>query len=172
MKEEHRDLLKNRAREMAKVPEQTGSHSEDREVVSFMLGSENYGLESAYVREVYQIKDFTPLPGVPPHIFGLINIRGQILPVIDLKNILNLPDLGLGELNKVIILHDDQMEFGILADVVHGTRVLKMEEIREVPDGLAGKGKENLKGITCEGLILLNAGYLLADITLMVNEEI
>jgi len=71
-----------------------------------------------FVREVYPLRDFTVLPGVPTYIFGIINVRGQILPVIDIKKFFNLPEKGLGDLNRVIILYNDQMEFGILSDVV------------------------------------------------------
>jgi len=90
------------------------------EVIAFTLVTEIYGIESNFVKEVYTLTDFTPLPGVPSYIFGIINVRGQILPVIDLKKFFNLPEKGLGELNKVIILSNGLMEFGILADVVLG----------------------------------------------------
>ena len=87
------------------------------EIITFTLATETYGVESAFVREVYPLKEFTPLPGLPPFIFGIICVRGQILPVVDLKKFFNLPEKGLGEMNKVIILGNGQMEFGIMARV-------------------------------------------------------
>jgi len=112
------------------------------------------------------------MPGVPPFIFGIINVRGQILPVVDLKKFFNLPEKGLGELNKVIILCNDQMEFGILADVVHGTQTIEVEDIQVVPFTVSGIGEEYLKGVTKESLIVLNAERILSDNSIIVNEEV
>ena len=172
MKKEIHTILKNRAIALAQEPEQKRVASEILEVITFTLAAETYGIESAFVREVYPLKDFTPLPGVPLFIFGIINVRGQILPVIDLKKFFNLPEKGLGELNRVIILWNDQMEFGILADVVHGTQTIETEDIQDAPLAVSGIGEEYLKGVTKERLILLNAERLLSDKSIVVNEEV
>jgi purine-binding chemotaxis protein CheW len=172
MKKEIRTRLKNRAIAMAQEPEQKMAASAIIGVITFTLASETYGIESAFVREVYPLKDFTPLPGVPPYIFGIINVRGQILPIVDLKKFFNLPEKGLGEMNKVIILRNDQMEFGILADEVHGTQAIELEDIQVVPSTVSGIGEEYLKGVTKESLILLNGEKLLTDKSIVVNEEV
>jgi purine-binding chemotaxis protein CheW len=101
-----------------------------------------------------------------------MNIRGQIMPVIDLKKILQLPDQGLGELNKVIILSHDQIEFGILADTVHGTQSLEIDKIKEVPVTISGSEKTYLMGITLDGLIILDARKFISDKKLVVNQEV
>jgi len=172
MKKENRTKLKNRAIAMAQEPVQKKEVSIIIEVIAFTLVTEIYGIESIFVKEVYTLTDFTPLPGVPSYIFGIINVRGQILPVIDLKKFFNLPEKGLGELNKVIILSNGQMEFGILADVVHGTQEIELEDIRGVPSTVTGIGEEYLKGVTKERLIVLNAKRLLSDKSIVVNEEV
>jgi purine-binding chemotaxis protein CheW len=172
MKKEIRTMLKNRAIEMAQEPEQKRAASATIGVITFTLAAETYGIESDFVREVYLLRDFTPLPGVPPYIFGIINVRGQILPVVDLKKFFNLPEKGLGELNKVIILCNSQMEFGILADVVQGTQEIELEDILVVPPTVSGIGEEYLKGVTKESLIVLNAEKLLTDKSIVVNEEV
>ncbi len=172
MKKEIRTLLKNRAIAMAQEPEQKRETSTITEIIEFILAAESYGIESAFVREVYPLKDFTPLPGVSPYIFGIINVRGQILPVVDLKKFFNLPEKGLGDLNRVIILCDDQMEFGILADMVQGTQQIELEDIRDVPSTVTGIGEEYLKGVTKERLIVLNAKRLLSDKSIVVNDEV
>lgn len=171
MKKEFRTILKNRAIAMAQEPEQKRAASATIGVIAFTLAAETYAVESAFVREVYPLRDFTPLPGVPPYIFGIINVRGQILPVVDLKKFFNLPEKGLGDLNRVIILYDNQMEFGILADVVNGTQNIEPEDIRVVPATVTGIGEEYLKGVTKERLIVLNAKRLLSDKSIVVNEE-
>ena len=172
MNKESREILRLRAIAMAREPEEKKGDSPVIQLITFMLANEMYGLESAFIREVYPLKEFTPLPGVPPYIFGVINVRGQIMPVIDLKKLFNLPERGITELNKVIILQNDQMEFGILADLVHGTLGVETDEIRKAPDTLKGIGHEYLMGVTKERLIVLNAQKLLADKNIVVNDTI
>ena len=172
MKKETRSLLKTRAVAMAIEPEQQRDTSTMIEIIEFNLAAESYGIESAFVREVNTLKDFTQLPGVPSFILGIVNIHGQILPVIDLKKFFNLPEKGLGELDKVIILYDDQMEFGILADEVKGTKVIYREDVLPVPLTVTGIGEKYLKGVTKDRLIILSAENLLSDKNIVVNEEV
>lgn len=172
MNNDTRALLKKRAIEMAQEPELKKGFSPIVQLIAFSLGTEMYGLESVYIREVYPLKDFTPLPGVPAFILGIINVRGQIIPVVDLKKLFHLSEQGITELNKVIILHDDLMEFGVLADVVHGTQGVEEDDIMPAPHTLNGIGEENLKGITRESLIVLNAKKLLTDKRMVINDEI
>lgn len=172
MKKEIRIKLKERASVMAKETEEKKSTSELTEVIAFSLVTEIYGIESAFVREVYPLRDFTPLPGVPSYILGIINVRGQILPVVDLKKFFNLPEIGLGELNKVLILNNGLMEFGILADVVHGTQSIDNDDIKSIPPTVTGIGEEYIKGVTTERLIVLDGEKLLSDRNIVVNDEI
>jgi purine-binding chemotaxis protein CheW len=171
MKKEIRTRLKNRAIAMAREPEQKRKTSTITEIIEFILAAESYGIESAFVREVYPLKDYTPLPGVPPYIFGIINVRGQILPVVDIKKFFNLPEKGLGELNKVIILRNRQMEFGILADVVNGTQAIAVEDILVAPPTITGVGEKYFKGVTKEHIIILDAENILNDEKIIVNQE-
>lgn len=171
MKKETRDLLKKRAAAVAIESEMESSVSDVIELIIFKLGAETYGIASSFVREIYPLKEYTPLPGLPPFILGLIHVRRQILPVVDLKVFLDLPNQGLGELNKVIILQNEQMEFGILADVVQGTQSIERDEIREAPPTVVRIGEEYLMGVTRERLIVLNAESLLTDKRLIVNNE-
>ncbi len=172
MKKGNHTLLKQRAIAMAYQPEQQRDNITILKIVEFNLGDEIYGIESAFVREVFTLTDFTRLPGVPSFILGIVNLRGQILSLVDLKKFFNLPEKGLGELNKVIILRDEQMEFGILADEVNGTKEIYTEEILPVPQTVTGIGANFLKGVTKNRLILLSAEDLLSDKNLVIHEEV
>lgn len=172
MNKETSELLKARALELGKEPELKKGFIPMVQLITFLLGAEEYGVEAAFIREIYPLKDYTPLPGVPAFILGIINVRGQIIPVVDLKKLFNLPEPGITELNKVIIMHDNQMEFGILADVIHGTQRVDRDEIISAPYTLKGIGEAYLMGVTKEGLIVLNASKLLTDKRMVVNDEI
>ena len=165
-------ILKARARALAKEPEQAVAARSFIEITEFRLASETYGIESSFVREVYPLKDFTPLPGVPPFVLGIVNVHGQILSVVDLKKFFNLPDKGLGELNKVIILHNGRMEFGILADAVLGTQSVPLDAIQAPPVTVTGIGAEYLRGVTKERVIVLDAEKILDDEKIVVHEEV
>jgi purine-binding chemotaxis protein CheW len=161
-----------RAVAMAKEPEQKREDSSIMEIIEFTLASESYGVESAFVRKVYPLRDYTPLPGVPSFILGIVNLRGQILPVVDLKKLFNLPEKGLGEFNKVIVLNNEKMEFGILADAVNGTKEIFREELLCAPLTVTSIGEEYLKGVTKDRLIILNAEKLLMDKNIIVDDKV
>jgi purine-binding chemotaxis protein CheW len=122
------------------------------------------------VREAYPLKDFTPLPGTPPFVLGIINLRGQILSVVDLKKFFDLPEEGLGQLNKLIILHNEQMEFAILADDILGARPMALGEILAAPPTVSGIGAEYLRGVTAGHVIILDAEKILSDGKIIVNQ--
>lgn len=169
--EERTRILKNRAELLAR--EKDKEVKEDTlEVVEFLLANEHYGIESHRIREVYPLKDYTPLPGVPPFVLGLINIRGRILSVVDIKKFFDLPDIGIGDLNKVIIISDDNMEFGILADAILGVRKIAVSAIGPPLPTLTGIREEFLKGVTGERMVILDAARILADKNIVVYQEV
>jgi purine-binding chemotaxis protein CheW len=170
--EERRKVLKARAKALAQEPKKEGlAFKEQVEIVEFLLAYERYGIELRFVREVYPLKDLTPLPVTPPFVLGMINVRGQILSVIDIKRFFDLPEKGLTDLNKVIILHNDGMEFGILADVIIGANRIPLSDIQTSLPTLVGIREEYLKGVTRERLVILDAEKLLRDKRLIVQEE-
>ena len=170
--EKQQTILKQRTKSLARSRETGRREEEELEVVEFLLASERYAIESLWVREVYPLKDLTPLPGTPPFVSGIINVRGQIVSVIDLKVFFDLPAKGLTDLNKVIIVSDGRMEFGLLADVVAGVRRIPLQEIQPPLPTLSGLRAEYLKGVTSDALVVLNAAKLLADPKINVGQSL
>lgn len=170
--EEKKRVLKARAITLAQEPEEEAAAEEYLEIVEFFLGYEKYGIDSSYVREVYPLKELTPMPCAPPFVLGIINVRGQILSVIDIKKFFDLPEKGLTDLNKVIILHSDSTEFGILADVILGVHSVSLSELQPSLPTLTGIRQEYLKGVTKERLVVLDAAKLLCDKRIIIHEEV
>jgi len=170
--EETRAILKKRACILAQEPGKIESKEHFMDMVIFRLSPETYGIESAFVHEVYPLKDITALPCTPSFVLGIINVRGKILSVIDLKKFFNLPEKGLGDLNKIIIIHNEMMEFGILADTIIGTRSVPLDAIQAAPPTVTGIGVEYLKGLTRESVIILDGEKILSDEKIIVNEMI
>lgn len=169
--EEKKRILRDRARALAREPQHEETVTERLEILEFLLAYEKYGVETAYVREVYPLKELTPLPCASPFVLGIINVRGQIVSVIDIKKFFDLPEKGLTDLNKVIIIHNDAMEFGILADVILGMRRIALRDIQPSLPTLTGVREQYLKGVTPERVVILDAEKLLTDKNIVVHEE-
>ena len=163
--------LKARARALARNGEKEKSVGESIEVVEFLLAYERYGIESSYIREIHPLRELTAVPCTPPFVLGIINVRGEIVSVIDMKKFFDLPERGLTDMNKVIIVHDDRMEFGILADAILGVRSILREEIQPSPPTLTGIRAEYLQGVTKEPLVVLDAAKMLSAKNLVVHDE-
>jgi purine-binding chemotaxis protein CheW len=168
--QENLAILKKRARLLAREAQVTDKDQEFLEIVAFRLASETYGIESTFVREVYPLKDFTALPGVPPFVLGIVNVRGQILSVVDLKIFFDLPEKGLGQLNKLIILHSQEIEFGILADDILGAHSIPLDTIQAAPATVSGIGADYVRGVTVERVIVLDAEKILSDEKIIVDQ--
>lgn len=169
--EEKHTLLRARAQALAVEKKDGAAQNEFIEIVVFRLASETYGIESTFIREVYPLKDFTMLPGTPSFVLGIVNVRGQIISVVDLKKFFNLPEKGLGELNKVIIIRNERMEFGIMADIIHGTRSISIEEVQTPPVSTGGIGAGYLKGVTNNHIIILDTERILEDEYIVIHQE-
>ena len=170
--EERDKILKVRAKIFSRELEAKGEKDEYVEVLEFLLAHEMYGIELKYVREVYPLKELTPIPAIPAFVLGIVNVRGEILSVIDIKKFFDLPEKGLTDLNKVIILHSADMEFGILADSIIGVRNILLSELKTSLPTLTGIREEYLKGVTKEREIILDGGKLLSDKSIIVNENV
>jgi purine-binding chemotaxis protein CheW len=168
--EERKNILRARAQALAREPQEAAR--DEIEIVEFLLAYETYGVESLYVREVYPLKEFTSLPCTPPFVLGIINIHGQILSVVDLKKFFDLPEKGLTDLNKVIVVHDENMAFGLLADAILGVRSVPLGDIQVSLPTLTGIRQAYLKGVTGERLVILDASKLLSDQKLIILEEV
>lgn len=170
--EEKKRILKERAKVLARPAKEKEAVREGIEVVEFLLAQEKYGVESMSVREVYPVKDLARLPGAPPFVLGILNVRGKIYSVVDLKKFFDLPTGELGALNKVILLAGEGMEVGILADQILGVRFLPAPEIQRSLPTLTGVRSAYLKGVTAAGQVILDAQKFLSDKSLVVQEEV
>ncbi len=166
------EILKSCACALAR-PEKPGQ-SGDRwlEVIEFRLAKERYAIEHALVREVVALKEFTPLPCTPVFMPGIINVRGQILPLIDIKKFFDLPDAGITDLHLVIIVRAADVELGILADAITGVLAIPTDAIQSSLPTLTGIRSQYLKGVTDQMLVILDAAKILGDPRIVVDEEV
>lgn len=167
-----RKILKARARLLAVVPAAPPGDQEIIHALRFSLGAESYAIEYGCIREVIPLPRVTPLPCVPSFMRGIINVRGRIVSLLDLKPILSLPDTQVSPGSSVIILRSPSIEFGLLADEILGLAVIPLSSIQASLPTLTDARAEYLKGVTAEGLVLLDAGKLLSDKKLVIDETV
>jgi len=165
-------ILRERAVELAREYEAGGESGDRLEVTVFRLGNERYAFESELIREVVPCGEYTPLPCVPPHVAGIMNLRGRILSLIDLGLYLELPVAGEDGPRKVIVLSRDGMEFGVLVAGIEGNLRIPPASLREDYPAMTWAGGAYLAGVTGDRLILLDGRKLLNDPALIVNDEI
>jgi purine-binding chemotaxis protein CheW len=142
------------------------------ELLEFRLAQESYALETRYVREVFVFKELTSLPCCPPFVLGVVNVRGRILPVLDLKKFFDLPEKGLTDLHRVVLVGDNGLELGVLADTIVGVRSIPAADLQGSLPTLTGVRSDYLKGVTAERLVVLDLARILADAKIIVHEEV
>jgi purine-binding chemotaxis protein CheW len=164
-------ILKARAQTLAREPGEAHDAAA-LEIVEFMLAHERYGIELSFVREIQPLTNLTPLPCTPAFVLGIVNLRGEIVSVVDIKKFFDLPEKGLSDLNKVVVLQSATMHFGVLADAILGVRRVPVAEIQPSLPTLTGIREQYLKGVTSARTIVLDAEQLLADGKIVVQEQV
>jgi purine-binding chemotaxis protein CheW len=165
------ETLAQRARDIARA--ELASEAQDQlECIVFDLAGEQYAVDIGYVREVHPLTSLTPIPCTPSFVLGIINVRGQLYPVLELKRLLSLPDGGLTNATRAIVIHDDAMEFAIVADAIIGVRAFSAREVAPAPPTLSGMGSDFVRGVAPGRVVILDAAAILAHPGLVVNEEI
>jgi purine-binding chemotaxis protein CheW len=172
MTDETQRILRARARSLARVPPVAPAVDTTLELVEFRVASERYALETRHVHEVHPLRELTPVPCTPEFVLGIVNVRGRILPVLDLKKFFQLPDQGLTDLHRIILVRGNGLEMGLLADVIVGVRRIPVEGLQPSLPTLTGIRAEYLQGVSEARLVVLDLDRLLADPKIIVHEEV
>lgn len=164
-------LLAARAAELARPEVPAAEPGAGFLAVTFTLAAEQYACDCAYVREVRQYTDLAPLPSAPASVLGILNLRGQILSVLDLRAVLGLPQPPLTSASRTLILESEAMIFGVVADAVVGTRVVELAALEPAPPTLPPLGARYVRGVTEDRLIVLDVARILSDPDLIVDQR-
>lgn len=101
----------------------------ESQLVVFKLGKEEYAISILQVQEIKRITNITRVPHTPNYIKGVMNLRGSVLPVIDLKKRLNLPDKEYSDDTRIIIVKMDEISVGLIVDGVSEVTAISSEQI-------------------------------------------
>jgi purine-binding chemotaxis protein CheW len=133
---------------------------EEKKVIVFTLGSEEYGVEVDKVRTIERMQPMTRVPKVPAFINGVINLRGVVVPIIDLRARFGLDLAEYNDNTRIIIVSAEEFEVGLIVDSANDVIDLDSDEINSPPEIVGGIKAKYLDGIARVGenrlLVLLN----------------
>jgi purine-binding chemotaxis protein CheW len=115
--------------------------------VSFTLGEETYAISAARVNEVLRYTEITPVPGAPAFILGIINLRGNVVTVINGRGVFGLPDHTSSEQSRIIVVEIGDFMLGVVVDRVSAIVDLNADEIETPPATGDVAGARFIRGI-------------------------
>ena len=141
------------------------------QLVCFNLADEEYGVDINFVQEVIRVQKITPVPQMPTSVLGVINIRGNIVTVFDLRKQFGLPERPFGEATKILVMRINKTTLGIIVDQILDNLKLESAQIDPAPEVHLRIDKECITGLGQTGdrmIIIVN----LAAIDRMLRKEI
>jgi purine-binding chemotaxis protein CheW len=163
-------ILRERARALARPTRAETRRDDDLELLELRIADERYAVETRFVVEVHALRDLTPLPGTPAFVRGIVNLRGRIVPVYDLRQLFGLPQQGITDLHRIVLVENHDLDLGLLADVVTGVRVLPRAALAPPPTTVSMIAAEYLAGVSEERLVVLDLDRILNDPGIVVND--
>jgi purine-binding chemotaxis protein CheW len=165
-----RRILEERARALA-GPLLAEEAVDTVDLVVLTVGPERYGVDADLVGEVRPLADLTPVPGTPPCWAGIVNVRGTLYPVLDLRRYLDLAPVETGDRQpKVVLVSAAGLTVGLLVEDASGVRPVPAEAIAPPLGGASEAVTATVRGVTDDLLAILDVETLLADPRLVVKE--
>jgi len=125
----------------------TGSEIEGGKFLTFFLGNEEYAIEILKVQEIIGLMPITPVPKMPTYIRGVLNLRGKIVPVMNLRTRFGLEEIEDTDETCIIVIQQDKYLMGVLVDKVSEVVDIESEDIEDVPSVGTAEQSEYLAGI-------------------------
>ncbi|MCG8017781.1 MAG: chemotaxis protein CheW [Candidatus Thiodiazotropha sp. 'RUGA'] len=134
--------------------------------VTFILMDEVYGINVMQVQEVLRVTEIAPVPGAPSYVLGIVNLRGNVVTVIDTRKRFGLPSVEVSDNSRIVVIESEKQVVGILVDAVAEVVELREDEIDAAPNVGTDESSRYIQGVaTQEGrlLILVDLNKLLTD---------
>ena len=116
-------------------------------LVTFQLGREEYGVEISSVQEIIRAADITPVPGAPSHVRGVLNLRGKIIPVVDLRQRFSLTTADAADDQRIIVVELGEKRIGMLVDSVSQVIKIPAGVVEEMPEEATSMDENFIKGV-------------------------
>ncbi|GAB6259912.1 chemotaxis protein CheW [Photobacterium sp. CCB-ST2H9] len=142
------------------------SHDQVLQWVTFQLEEETYGINVMQVREVLRYTEIAPVPGAPDYVLGIINLRGNVVTVIDTRARFGLTPGDISDNTRIVIIEAEKQVIGILVDSVAEVVYLRSSEIDSTPSVGTDESAKFIQGVSNRDdqlLILVDLNKLLSD---------
>jgi purine-binding chemotaxis protein CheW len=136
------------------------------QLVTFRLQDETYGINVMQVQEVLRVSEIAPVPGAPPYVLGIINLRGNVVTVIDTRMRFALEPAKIDDASRIVIIECEKQVIGILVDSVAEVVELRQSEIDAAPSVGSDDTARYIQGVATRDddlLIVVDLNKLLTD---------
>jgi len=135
--------------------------------LTFVIQNEGYGIEIQYVTEIIGMQKITEVPDLPEFLRGIINLRGKIIPVMDVRLRFKKPVIAYNDRTCVVVVDINEISVGLIVDTVAEVLDIKDEDVVDPPETMMGSANRYIKGIGKTG----NGVTLLLDCNKLLKEE-
>lgn len=137
------------------------------QLVTFRLQNESYGINVMQVQEVLKVTEIAPVPGAPSYVLGIINLRGNVVTVVDTRSRFGLMSKEVDDLSRIVIIESDKQVVGILVDSVAEVVELRASEIDLAPNVGNDDSSKYIQGVATRGGNLL----IVVDLNKFLTED-
>lgn len=127
--------------------DQSAANSEELQLVSFNIGSEEFGVDILKVQEINRMVEITRVPQAPHYVEGVINLRGKVIPIVDLRKRFNLEMKEYDKNTRIVVVDINGSIMGMIVDAVSEVLRLPASTIEPPPDLVTGVNSEYIKGV-------------------------
>jgi len=143
-----------------------------QQILTFNLGAETYGVEILRVQEIRGFSAVTRIPQSPPHVLGVLNLRGSVVPIVDLRMRFSLAEVAYTALTVIIVLSVEggsgRRSFGVVVDGVSDVMDLAPDALRATPDFGSRVNTEFIRGLATLG----DSMVMLLDIDRLIGNDL
>jgi len=145
----------------------TGKNLEERQLVVFDLGGEVYGVDINTVREIIRVQEITHVPNAPEFVEGVINLRGKVIPIVDLRKKFSLEEGEESKENRIVVVDIAGEDIGVMVDAVAEVMRLPSDSVEPTADLIATDDSYYIEGIANLGERLI----ILLDLEKVLSKE-
>ncbi|HTN02984.1 chemotaxis protein CheW [Planctellipticum variicoloris] len=156
-------------------PTTSGQDGEPRQFLTFTLHEEEYAIDILKVQEIKGMSKITPIPNAPAHVKGVMNLRGTVVPVIDLRRRFSMASVEADNLTVIIVVNVGKQVAGLVVDTVSDVLNFSMQDVEPTPELAGGLDTSFITGLAKveERLVtLLNIDKLLTKAELPAAETL
>ena len=140
--------------------------NESLQLVTFTIGNEEFGIDITAVQEINRMIDITKIPNTPPHVEGVVNLRGKIIPIVSLRRQLGFEDIEHNNSTRIMVVEVDGQVLGFIVDSV--SQVLRIQDVKtEAAPSIGGGDNPYIEGV----LNLPDRILILLDLKALFGEE-